>query len=148
MPRETNEKYKSCTIKLSKKQLSFLDNYSQKIEPLESCAILLGKKNDAQFIVNEIITMENEEKSEIRFAIKTDKLFEAYKEAESKNLSVIGIYHTHPSDPYPSKTDIIYMQINPVPWIITSTITRTTKCYLYEEEKGLINIELIVTDLF
>jgi proteasome lid subunit RPN8/RPN11 len=145
--RESNTKCKIETI-ISKEQLIFLEKYAQKNKPLESCAILLGKKTNNQFIIAEIKPIENAYRSEIKFTINEDKLFEAYKEAESKDLSVIGIYHTHPSDPYPSKTDVIYMQINQVPWIITSTITGNTRCYLYDEEKGLMNIDLIIMDLF
>jgi proteasome lid subunit RPN8/RPN11 len=145
--RESNTKSKIETI-ISKEQLIFLEKYAQKNKPLESCAILLGKKTNNQFIIAEIKPIENAYRSEIKFTINEDKLFEAYKEAESKDLSVIGIYHTHPSDPYPSKTDVIYMQINQVPWIITSTITGNTRCYLYDEEKGLMNIDLIIMDLF
>jgi proteasome lid subunit RPN8/RPN11 len=140
----------TCKIKtiISKEQLIFLEKYALKNKPLESCAILLGKKINNKFIIVEIKPIENADKSEVKFTINEDKLFEIYKEAESKDLSVIGIYHTHPSDPYPSKTDVIYMQINQVPWIITSTITGNTRCYLYDEEKGLMNIDLIIMGLF
>lgn len=144
---ESKKEDKIFTMIISKKQLTFLENFSEKNKPLECCAILLGKKNNEQFIIVEIKPMENTDRSEIRFTINNEKLFYLYRESECKNLSVIGIYHTHPSEPYPSKTDIKYMQINPVPWIITSTITKKTKCYIHDEEKGLIDIDLIVMDL-
>jgi proteasome lid subunit RPN8/RPN11 len=93
-----------------------------------------------------IIQMENSaEKSEIRFSINEEKLFELYKEIESMNLSIVAIFHSHPSIPFPSKTDILYMQINPIPWIITSTITGNTKCFLYDEKERVKEIKLLVT---
>jgi hypothetical protein len=38
------------------------------------------------------------------------------------------------------------MEINPVPWLIHSTITDEAKCYIHNESKGILEIELIVMD--
>ncbi|MDQ2686199.1 MAG: Mov34/MPN/PAD-1 family protein, partial [Thermoproteota archaeon] len=62
-------------------------------------------------------------------------LLEIYKIAEKKGLSVIGVFHSHPSDPIPSETDKVYMQINPVPWIIRSTTTNEMRCFVFGERK-------------
>lgn len=139
-------KKKDITITMSKNQLIFLEKFSQKNKPLESCAILVGNLNNNQYKVIDIIQMENYDKSEIRFSINEEKLFGLYKEIESMNLSIVGIFHSHPSIPFPSKTDIQYMQINPVPWIITSTITGDTKCFLHDEKEGIMKIDLLVMD--
>jgi len=136
----------AVTALIRKNHLTLLDNFSHTNEPFESCAILVGKKINNQFNVLEVIYMENEDKSEIKFTINDDKLFAVYKKAESTNLSIVGIYHTHPSKPLPSKTDIKYMEINPVPWIINSTTTHEIKCYIYYENEGIKEIELIVMD--
>jgi [CysO sulfur-carrier protein]-S-L-cysteine hydrolase len=136
----------ALTTIINKKHWSMLKNYSQKNKPIESCAILFGKRKNNQFTVTEIITMDNEDKSEIKFSINEEKLYRIYREAESVNLSVVGIYHTHPSKPIPSKTDIKFMKINPVPWIINSTITDETKCYIHHKNKDIREIELIVMD--
>ena len=132
------------TAKIKKNHLVFLNNWSHKNRPLESCAILVGKRNGNQYDVLEITPMENDDKSDIRFSINEEKLFDLYKKVESTNLSIVGIYHTHPSDPSPSKTDIAYMQINPVPWVINSTTTQETRCYIHNENEGIKEIELIV----
>ena len=143
---QNETKENNITITLSKNQLTYLENYAQKNKPLETCAILVGKLNNNQYIVMNIIQMENSaEKSEIRFSINEEKLFELYKEIESMNLSIVAIFHSHPSIPFPSKTDILYMQINPIPWIITSTITGNTKCFLYDEKERVKEIKLLVT---
>lgn len=146
MSKKEADEVESFKIIINKKHFIFLDNFSQKNKPLESCAILIGKRNNNQFIVTKIIPMENDEKSNIKFTINEEKLFAVYKITESMNLSVVGIYHTHPSYPIPSKTDIKYMEINPVPWIINSTITGETKCFIYYYNKGVEEIELKVTD--
>ncbi len=136
------------TTIMNKKHLRDLKYFSQKNKPLESCAILLGKRTNNRYRVMEIIPMENEDKSEIKFTINEEKLYIIYRKAESNNLSVVGIYHTHPSAPIPSKTDIKYMEINPVPWIINSTITEETKCYIHNGNGkiGVIEIDLIIMD--
>src|ERR1041385_3056569 len=101
-------KKNNITITMSKNQLMFLEKLSQKNKPLESCAILVGTLNNHRYKVFDIIQMENSNKSEIRFSINEEKLYTLYKEIESMNLSIIGIFHSHPAIPFPSKTDIQY----------------------------------------
>ena len=138
----------ALTISITKKDLILLNDFSQRNTPLESCAILIGKRKNNQFNILEVIPMENDYKSKNKFTINEEKLFAVYKKAESTNLSVVGIYHTHPSNPTtPSNTDIKYMEINPVPWIINSTLTIETKCYIYNENDGnVMEIDLTLRD--
>jgi proteasome lid subunit RPN8/RPN11 len=90
--------------------------------------------------------MDNDDKSEISFAINEQKLFAVYRKIESTNLAVVGVYHTHSSVPVPSIKDIKYMEINPIPWIIHSTTIKKTKCFIHDEIEGITEIELIVKD--
>ena len=115
--------------------LLFLEQLVKDSHPFESCAILLGKRDKNEFFVHEIIPAQNKESSDMRFTIDDNSLFEIYKLAEKKNLSVIGIFHSHPSLPYPSQTDKIYMKINPVPWIIKSTTTNEMRCFISDEQR-------------
>lgn len=130
-----------CNLSMIVKQvhLLFLEQLVKDNHPFESCAILLGKRDKDKFFVYEIMPTQNKESSGIRFTIDDDKLFEIYKLADKKNLSVIGIFHSHPSLPYPSQTDKIYMKINPVPWIIKSTTTNEMRCFMSDEEQGIDN---------
>lgn len=115
-------------------QISFLERLVKDTDPLECCAILLGRREQCEFIVEEIIPTNNEDSSRVRFTIDDDKLFEIYQMADEKNMSVIGIFHSHPSVPYPSQTDKIYMKLNPVPWIIKSTITNEMRCFIVDDQ--------------
>ncbi|HYP43555.1 MAG TPA: M67 family metallopeptidase [Candidatus Nitrosocosmicus sp.] len=133
-------------VVIKKTHLAFLINLSLQTKPLETCAILIGKRNNNQFSILEVMPMDNDDKSEVSFAINEDKLFAVYKHTESVNLAVVGVYHTHPSVPMPSKTDIKYMEINPIPWIIHSTTINKTKCFIHDEIDGIKEIELIVKD--
>jgi len=117
-------------------QISFLERLVKDNDPFECCAILLGRREEFEFIVQELIPTHNEESSRIRFTIDDDKLFEIYNMANEKNLSVIGIFHSHPSVPYPSQTDKIYMKLNPVPWIIKSTVTNEMRCFIVDDRNN------------
>jgi proteasome lid subunit RPN8/RPN11 len=140
------EKGENQIVVIKKTHLAFLINLSLQTKPLEKCAILIGKRNNNQFNILEVLPMDNDDKSETSFAINEDKLFAVYKQTESINLAVVGVYHTHPSAPMPSKTDIKYMEINPIPWIIHSTTIKKTKCFIHDEIEGIKEIELIVKD--
>lgn len=117
-------------------QISFLERLVKDNDPFECCAILLGRREEFEFVVQELIPTHNEESSRVRFTIDDDKLFEIYNMANEKNLSVIGIFHSHPSVPYPSQTDKIYMKLNPVPWIIKSTVTNEMRCFIVDDRNN------------
>lgn len=121
------------SIKLEPAQNSFLNNLVKENKPFETCAFLLGKKLDDMFIVKEIVPVENVDSSNVRFSIEDEKLLQIYTYSESINLPVIGIFHSHPSEAFPSKTDKFYMELNPVPWIIKSTTTNETRCFILNE---------------
>jgi len=133
-------------VTIKKTHLAFLTNLPLQTKPLETCAILIGKKNKNHYNVLDVLPMDNEDKSEIRFTINEEKLFAVYKETESNKLAVVGLFHTHPSMPIPSKTDINYMEINPIPWIIHSTTIQKTKCFIHDGNEGVKEIDLIVKD--
>ena len=133
-------------VVIKKTDLAHLINLPPHTRPLETCAILIGKRNCNQFNILEVLPIDNDDESETSFAINDEKLFAVYKKIESINLAVVGVYHTHPSAPRPSKTDIKYMEINPIPWIIHSTTVKKTKCFMHDEIEGIKEIELIVKD--
>ena len=110
--------------------------------PNESCAILLGKKIQTKNIVKYIIPLNNSAQSSIAFIIDSDELFTVYKKAKLMNLDVISIFHSHPSDPFPSETDKIYMNLNPVIWIIYSTFSNSFKSFVLDNFNDLIEIKI------
>ena len=113
--------------------------------PNESCAILIGEKSETKNIVKYILQLNNSAQSSTAFIIDSDELFSAYKKAKLMNLNVISIFHSHPSNPFPSETDKIYMYLNPVIWIIYSTYSNSFKSFMIDSlyEFREIKIELI-----
>ncbi len=136
-------------IELRVSQLLTLDQTITMSNPQESCALLLGKKKENVYEIEEVIPMSNRESSEVRFAMDEDELLKIYKYAELSNTSVIGIFHSHPSKPFPSETDKTFMEINPIPWIIKSTITDEIRCFIFSDSSkgkvdGIEEIKMII----
>ena len=136
-------------ILLKVSQLLTLEHAATLSNAYESCALLLGKKNGNFYEVYEVIPVTNKYTSEISFGMDENELLKIYKYAESSNISVVGIFHSHPSNPVPSETDKVFMEINPVPWIIKSTITDDMRCFVFSDVlkgkiDGIEEIQMIV----
>jgi [CysO sulfur-carrier protein]-S-L-cysteine hydrolase len=136
-------------ILLKVSQLLTLEHAATLSNPHESCALLLGKKKGNVYEVYEVIPVTNKYTSEISFGMDENELLKIYKYAESSNISVVGIFHSHPSNPVPSETDKVFMEINPVPWIIKSTITDDMRCFVFSDVlkgkiDGIEEIQMIV----
>ena len=136
-----DDRFYKCRIILQKKIIiskAFRENLAQhanKQDPYEACAILLGNTDEETWETTEIFLAKNTDKSEINFTISNEQLLEGYNIAEEKKLSVVGIFHSHPkSEPSPSNTDVQFMKVNPVPWVIYSGLTNDMKAYLLESE--------------
>ena len=123
------------SICLKESKLEFLTSLAKKSLPLECCALLLGKKNTenlGEISVNDVISVKNNDSSPISFSVDPDDLLKGYHISESRNLHVVGIFHSHPAEPFPSSIDKSYMKINPVVWLIYSTVTYETRAYIFE----------------
>ena len=110
--------------------------------PNESCAILLGKRVDTKSIVKSILPMTNSLHSSVAFNINPDDLYNAYNTARLLELDVISIFHSHPSKLLPSKTDKIFMLLNPVIWIIYSTSLNNFKAFIFDKFDHLKEISI------
>ncbi len=100
--------------------------------PNESCAFLLGSGQD-KIVIAEILPVKNAHATYASFEIPPDDLLKAYDYAERAGLQVAGIFHSHPSSPSPSRTDVCFMEINPVVWVIYSTTEGRFAAWVFEE---------------
>jgi proteasome lid subunit RPN8/RPN11 len=126
------------SISLTTGQIQELVSIAKNVLPNESCGLLLGE-NDA---VAEILPMRNVDESPLTFSIESTELVDAYNLAESKGLQVIAIFHSHPAQPSPSSTDIKFMEINPVVWLIYSTTEWRLKAYVYDDYVKEVTIKI------
>ena len=126
------------SISLTAGQIEELVSIAKDVLPNESCGLLLGE-NDA---VVEILPMRNVDESPLTFSIESTELVDAYNLAERKGLQVIAIFHSHPAQPSPSSTDIKFMEINPVVWLIYSTTEWRLKAYVYDDYVKEVTIKI------
>lgn len=121
------------TIFLTAAHIRRLTGIAKEALPNESCAFLLGHNCE----VAEILPMRNIDESPITFSIEPAELIQTYNLAESKGMQVIAIFHSHPAKAWPSSTDMKFMEINPVVWVIYSTTESQLKGFIYDDD-GLI----------
>lgn len=112
-----------------------LIEYAERSKPNEVSSILFGKYEDDKIVTYGIFETSNENESPTSFAIPNDELLHGYKEAEKRNLQIIGIFHSHPiSEAYPSQTDKKFMMINPIVWAIYSGLDKKIKAFILDDE--------------
>jgi len=105
-------------ISIKKSFLKKLVEYAIDTYPVESCALFIGTINNAKADVDEIVFSENIDSSQISFSIDPEFLYQVYINAEKRNKSITGIFHSHPTVSEPSLVDIKFMKHNPVAWVI------------------------------
>lgn len=130
------------SIALSSDQLKELEQIARISLPNESCAFLLGdsQQQNNKVVIAEILPIKNVQASYISFEIPPDELLKAYDYAEQKRLQIAGIFHSHPAPASPSRTDIRFMEINPVVWVIYSTTERRFAAWVFEESIREVNM--------
>ena len=133
LSRETQNRIKSLI--LTQIELNKLVYFANKSLPNESCALLLGNYNNENEIkVIDSLAMRNSDESPRSFRIESQELINGYLTAEKMNLNVVGIFHSHPAPAVPSSTDKIFMEINPVIWLIYSTVNKESRAYIFEQK--------------
>jgi proteasome lid subunit RPN8/RPN11 len=63
--------------------------------PLEACGLLAGK-NDR---VEEVVIVRNQAQSPVRFIMDPYEQLKAFDWIESRDLELVGIFHSHPTGP-------------------------------------------------
>lgn len=106
------------TLLITESQIDSLISSTKEDLPNESCALLLGNIVDCEYRVNVLKRMNNMTHSEYSFNMDPDEVLKVYQWASNKELDVIGVYHSHLDGARPSSTDLTFMQINPVVWLI------------------------------
>jgi proteasome lid subunit RPN8/RPN11 len=120
---------------LTRLQLDDLADFANNSLPNESCALLLGNHtNENEIRVIDSLSMRNSDASPTRFRIDSQELINGYLTAEKMKLNVVGIFHSHPAPAVPSSTDRIFMEINPVIWLIYSTVNKESRAYIFEQK--------------
>lgn len=127
-------------LSISSDTLSKLAKFADDALPMESCALLLGKAEYITDTVQDFVLLRNNDQSKYSFSVHSRDLFYAYQKASNVGLSVIGIFHSHPSLPSPSKKDRKFMELNPIVWLIYSTLNHKYSAFLYSD--GIMPVQI------
>lgn len=130
-------------LKITKGDIDFLVEYAKKELPYEAVAILLGIRRNGEFLVKVLRPVKNVLRSTIEFQVDPIELYSAYLEAEKRGLEVIGIFHSHPAPPHPSPLDVKYMRLNPVVWLIASSINWAIKAFIFKGEVKEVKMKIM-----
>jgi proteasome lid subunit RPN8/RPN11 len=104
-------------IQISPELLHKIKIHGEKSYNEECCGALLGKFNDTEFTIYDLIEFinEKEENREKRFLISPAQYRSAEITAMQKNMELLGFYHSHPDHPaVPSQFDTDHA----LPWFI------------------------------
>ena len=102
-------------LKIKKELIKQIADQGEKGYPYEICGFILGKIDYESNIRTalEIYQVENQnkERANDRFEIDPKDYLKVEEYADSKDMQIIGIYHTHPDHPdRPSQTDLMFAQ--------------------------------------
>ena len=122
------------TLLITENQIDTLIRSTKEDFPNESCSLLFGSIVDDEYHVKVLKKMENKAQSEYSFHMDSDELMKVYKWASDNGLDVVGVYHSHLEGSNPSDTDLTFMKINPVIWLI------------YDVSKSIYRSVLLVQD--
>ena len=107
------------SLSVTENQIDSLIRLTKEDLANESCCLLLGRiVNDNEYCVEQVKIMENKTHSEYSFQMDPDELMEVYQWASNNSLDIVGVYHSHLDGSAPSSTDLIFMKLNPVIWLI------------------------------
>ncbi len=88
-------------LTIAQEIISKIKSHGEETYPEECCGVLLGKFENEQKVVFEILKIENSTESERkrRFLITAQDYLKAEKYAREKGFEIIGFYHSHPDHP-------------------------------------------------
>lgn len=137
-----------AAISISQQLLHELERFAKECYPKEACALLEGtmttindKSDHERANVLTVLCMRNADESIHSFRIDSNDLIRAYQEIGSRNREVVGIFHSHASEAYPSLTDRIYMELNPVVWLIYSSLSNRFAAFIIDGVIVQVNLE-------
>ncbi|MGH9898858.1 MAG: Mov34/MPN/PAD-1 family protein [Pyrinomonadaceae bacterium] len=98
-------------LRINDQELNEIRKFGELDYPYECCGLMIGTFNqDGSKNVSETYAISNSREEEARrnrFLITPDELIRGERYARSKELDVVGLYHSHPDAPaVPSQYDL------------------------------------------
>jgi proteasome lid subunit RPN8/RPN11 len=125
-------------IQIANEQLKEIREHGVRDHPYECCGLLLGRFTPDAKVVTETYPISNareESAKRNRFLIEPEELMRGERYARSRDLEVVGFYHSHPDCPaVPSQYDLEHAWPT-YSYIIVSTTTDEAKdLFSWEQE--------------
>ena len=132
-------------LHLSRAMLDSFLEHAQECHPSESVALLFGHVKNNDVIVKHFDLIDNVLKSRTKFEVNPVEQYRLFMKAEERDEDLVGIFHSHPAPPFPSQTDIRNMKLNPVVWLIASSLTGNweTNAFVLQNDEP-VEIEMII----
>jgi proteasome lid subunit RPN8/RPN11 len=125
-------------IRLPKEQLAEIREHGVRDYPYECCGLLLGRFREDGKVVHETYPISNareESAKRNRFLITPEELMKGERYARSRDLEVVGFYHSHPDSPaVPSKYDLDHAWPTYSYIIVSTTEGQSSDLFSWEQE--------------
>ena len=120
---------------LKRQQVDLLKQETEKVYPVEACALLFGTCSQNTLILQEIVIAPNRLQSAFKFEIDPSSVVVALTKAEEVGLDFIGLFHSHPVPAFPSSTDLKFMKLwGDILWLIMSSTEGKLAAYQLEND--------------
>ena len=126
-------------IDISEQLLGEIRAHGVRDYPYECCGLLLGRYETDAKVVRETYPISNareESAKRNRFLIQPEELMRGEKYARSKELEVVGFYHSHPDSPaVPSQYDLEHAWPTYSYIIVSTSKGRSGDLHSWEQEE-------------
>lgn len=102
--------------------MDLLKQETEKVHPVEACALLFGTRSQNNLTLQQIVIAPNRLQSAVNFEIDPTTVVEALAKAEEAGLDFIGLFHSHPAPAVLSSIDLKFMKLwGDILWLIMSS---------------------------
>lgn len=120
----------SLILRLQHRHVDLFKQETQKVLPVEACALLFGKQTVNETYVEKVEFVDNALQSEVNFLVDPATVVALFTTAEQEGLEFIGLFHSHPSPAVPSVVDLNAMRLWPDTfWVILSSTSWKLAAY-------------------
>ncbi len=105
------------TVRIFPEASGVIHTHGEQAYPEECCGMLLGTQENGEYVVEEVVEIENRqgENRRRRFLITPAQYRDAERTAALRNRTLLGFYHSHPDHPaIPSQFDTDHA----LPWFV------------------------------
>ncbi len=117
-------------LQLQRRHVELLKKETEKVHPVEACALLFGRLTKNEAVVKKVEIAQNRLRSTTRFTVDPTNVATAITDAEEEGLDFVGLFHSHPAPAVPSTIDLKAMRLwGNALWLILSSTDGNLAAY-------------------